>query len=104
VTILENLNVSIFWNGALNALREFYRTVVRIVVPHESADEADHDGGERRGRPGHHPAVSAGGDRGRYSYDQDGCAGSKSGKTGQSGSYILWMTRVPKGLLQNFTR
>ncbi len=49
VTVLENFHVGVFREAALDALRELHGAVMRIVVAHESAYEADHDTGRDGG-------------------------------------------------------
>jgi hypothetical protein len=41
--VLKNPDVSIFGNGSLHLLRELNRTLGRVVMADEAADEADHN-------------------------------------------------------------
>jgi hypothetical protein len=51
MAILEDLDVGVFGEVLLKALRDLHRAVVGVGVAHETADEADHDvGGGIRNR------------------------------------------------------
>ena len=43
-TILEDPDVGIWWNDGADALCELNRAVMEIIVAHEAAYEADHNG------------------------------------------------------------
>jgi hypothetical protein len=57
VTILKNLDMRSFRNGALNPLCQLDWTMVWIIAAHKTADEADHNRGSSHLGPRRHSAV-----------------------------------------------
>jgi hypothetical protein len=52
--IFENLDVRTLRDRVLNPCRQLDRTVVQVITPHKTADEADHNRSRRRfGTSGH---------------------------------------------------
>jgi hypothetical protein len=86
VAVFENLNVRIFGNRSLNALGELDRPVMRIVVAHEAANEADHNVGGDRGRVSFDSTFGHGEGRSGERQKQYGAEDSKSDQTGQPNS------------------
>jgi hypothetical protein len=84
VTILENLHVRSFRNGALNPMCQLDWTVVRIIAAYKTTDEADHNcrssrfRTSRHGGVGHHECGERSGRRGsgQYACNQHGQPGS----------------------------